>query len=324
MSVSKLETLIKNNDFYHLYQPIYDIQRWEIIGVEVLFRSDLFVSPVEVFELAKEEGKLIDLEKLSISKGITGFSNLSDNDHLHLYINVFPSTISNPLFREFLNQQVKQSNVKQQQIVIEIIESEAIRDLLELKSHIRRLKNDGFITAIDDVGKGASTLQTIMELEPQIIKMDHYFSEELPYSTLKQRMLESLLGYCRQTDTKMILEGIESIKILEVAKSLGIQEGQGFYLGVPNTLETFLADQPNPCEIEQFNQQIKSWVQNKVPVKLKLSDDQLVSGTIILFDKRSQRIMVYTNDDEKIEHIELKHVKNISSEKSYMSIDNLR
>ncbi|GAA0468179.1 EAL domain-containing protein [Alkalibacillus silvisoli] len=236
MSKSKLNQLIENKHFHHVFQPIVDLRTKEIIGFEALLRSDLFERPEQAFLSADEGKERYKLDQLSITMAINHFSKYCDSN-LPLYINVFPSTVARSNFIPFLNDVVNESKLNHYQLVIELVELEVIKELEPLKWNIQQLKENGYIISIDDVGKGSSTFRLMIELEPHIIKMGQYFVKELPHSTLNQKMIESLQDYCLNMGMTLILEGIETEKELQAVKQLGVTHGQGFYLGEPAWLE---------------------------------------------------------------------------------------
>lgn len=72
----------------------------------------------------------------------------------------------------------------------------------------------------------------MIELKPDIIKLDRYLAKNLSHSKAKLRVVEMFVHYC-QDDILLILEGIENQYDLEMAKQLGVRAGQGFLLGKP-------------------------------------------------------------------------------------------
>jgi EAL domain-containing protein (putative c-di-GMP-specific phosphodiesterase class I) len=120
---------------------------------------------------------------------------------------------------------------------LEIVEEEV--NLEELKPVVNQLKQFGFKIAIDDVGKGASTLRSIIELEPNFVKMDRFFGIGLEQSVSKRRLIQRLIEFCGN-DITFVLEGIEYHSDLEIAKDLGVHVGQGYFLGRPALLENFV------------------------------------------------------------------------------------
>lgn len=98
---------------------------------------------------------------------------------------------------------------------------------------VHLLKDKGYAIAIDDFGKGESSLQTVIELEPDFVKLDRYYAVKLSASIKKQNEIQMLLKLCQQKNMKLILEGIEEPTDLAMAKLLGVHLGQGYLLGEP-------------------------------------------------------------------------------------------
>lgn len=230
-----MNLLIEKEQFYHHFQPLYHLNGRKRIGYEVLFRTNLYNNPETVFQSAQTANKLYDLETKSISNAISTYSK-SRKIKENLFINVFPTTISNPLFSSFMNKVVSKNNIESKEIIFEINESEGIFDIPSFSDGLESLKKEGFMFAIDDVGKGAASLRAIIELKPNYVKMDKYFSINLAISQQKQEMIKSVLTYCENTQTEFILEGIEKETDLKTAQKLGVPNGQGFLLGKPAPL----------------------------------------------------------------------------------------
>lgn len=227
------EVLMKETDFYHVLQPIMDLAKDKVHGYEVLLRSPSFQNPELFFNYAKEQNQLFELDMKAISKAIGTFKQKSlDLNDSYLFINIFPSTLMNPVFHFNIQKLKSASNLQPNSIVFEINEAEKVPDLKVLKESILDLEKLGFLIALDDIGKGQSSIQSILELEPDIAKVDRYFTDDLANSPKKQKVIELLLQLFGN-DTTMILEGFECEADLNVAKELGVSYGQGFFLGRP-------------------------------------------------------------------------------------------
>ncbi|MGM8366558.1 EAL domain-containing protein, partial [Virgibacillus sp. W0181] len=124
--------------------------------------------------------------------------------------------------------------------VLEISESEIIKDFVSFKKQLRELKIQGFLIAIDDVGKGFSDMQTMIELEADYLKLDRYFSQDLHLSTQKQSFVSFFVNYCKQNNSELILEGVENYAEMETAKSMGVPIAQGYFLGKPAPLKKLI------------------------------------------------------------------------------------
>ncbi|MEH7236739.1 EAL domain-containing protein [Bacillus sp. JJ1562] len=233
-----IKNLIHNELFTHFFQPIIDIQTWTRLGYEGLLRTSHTANPEETFKLAKTEKQLYELDSRSIHKAAFTFhsAGFSKKDG-HLFLNVFPSTITNTNFLPFIKKIITENNYISQQVIFEISEMESINDYIGLKENISKLKSEGIQFAIDDVGKGNSNLKSIIELNPDFIKFDKYFSKNLYRDTKKQAIIKTILHYTNSHNIKLILEGLETDVDLAVAKAIGVKYAQGYILGKPKSLK---------------------------------------------------------------------------------------
>jgi EAL domain-containing protein (putative c-di-GMP-specific phosphodiesterase class I) len=229
-----IHQIIEKNDFFHCYQHLYKLECMSTIGAEFLLRTEMG-NPEFIFQLAREENKLFELDTKSIDRVFQTFFSQKEIDGL-LFTNIFPSTILHSNFPSFVAYLLEHYPDSSKNVVFEIIETEKVDDEEKLKEKVQFLKKLGFQIAVDDVGKGWSSLCLIIELEPDFIKLDRYFSIDLANSLKKQKMIQLLLHFFEDTDTKMILEGVETSSDLLIAQELGIHFCQGYLLSKPMPL----------------------------------------------------------------------------------------
>lgn len=226
-----------NGNYFHHYQPVYNIESWNIIGFEGLVRTKEFYDPNRIFKKAKLQKKLFELDSGSILKASQTYINAGYHErYKNLFLNVFASTITNPLFYTFVNKIIDESPITSQQIILEINESEIYKPET-LKEDIRLLKKMGIRIAIDDYGKGFSNFKTLIELQPDIIKLDKYFIEGIKDYEQKKKAISFISSYCQQSNIQLIVEGVEDSISLAILKSMGIKFAQGYLLGKPGLLQ---------------------------------------------------------------------------------------
>lgn len=224
----KLEDILQKKIFQHVFQPLYELENWKVFGYEALIRCKFFESPEMLFRLAIEKNRLYDLDICSIHHALTSVNGWYNR----LFLNVYPSTMVHPSFPDVL-ENLKSICFSNQNIVYEINEAEKVSDMGLLSKVVHFLKEKGYAIAIDDFGKGESSLQTVIELEPDFVKLDQSYAVDLSVSKKKQSEIHMLLKLCHQKNMKLILEGIEEPTDLAMAKSLGVHFGQGYLLGEP-------------------------------------------------------------------------------------------
>lgn len=217
----------------HWFQPIYHLKNNSILGYEALLRdaSQLQTSPVQIFKEAEKNGYQNILDIKSIKTALKTFQNKSNL----LFLNVLLSTLLERDFISWWDMHVPALKP----IVLELLESEQISNWEELKVIIKELRQRHVKIAIDDMGGGYSFFQQWIELDPDFIKLDRYFAENLSISTRKQKTVESLLDLFSNT-TELIIEGVETEEDLDIAELLGIPYAQGYLLGRPSPLEKII------------------------------------------------------------------------------------
>lgn len=237
-NVKTVKEIIMNHLFTNVFQPIYRLSNKELIGYESLLRCPFVSSPDELFIKASEQGDIYNLDIASIANSLKDFALYYTNAYpynVFLSVNVYPATVAMPFFPQVLEQLAKHTSLINQQIVLEISESEKISNFDRVLKNINLLKELGFQIALDDLGKGDCSLQLLLEIAPQIIKLDRSFSKNLVNDHKKQKMVASATQLFND-NVKIVLEGIETEEDFQCARWLGVPYGQGYYLAKPQRL----------------------------------------------------------------------------------------
>lgn len=227
-------------EFYHHFQPVFDLHNMRVMGYEALMRSRTNLPPDRLLQLAKEQDRLIDVDVESVYKAISTF--FAANDKMggfeKLFVNVFPETIASDRFLQVMQAVRERYAPDCGRIVIEInetIHQVSVWNTSEFSRAIARIRQFGFQLAMDDVGEGTTNFRKMIELAPDYIKLDKFFAGGVCRSERIQQLIVLLVEYCRD-HTRLILEGIENEKQYEMAVKLGVASGQGYWLGEPAPL----------------------------------------------------------------------------------------
>lgn len=234
-----IDTLnIQSNDLYTYYQPLYRLDNQTLFSYESLLRCKGNTPPDVLFDTARLESKVNILDRTAIERGMSTYSKYNSAQAPLLFLNILPSTLLQEDFFEFLHTNLEKTGIPANQLVFEISESASEAknwDMVSLKKSIYTLREKGIQIAIDDVGTGIACNKKIIEFEPDFVKLDKYFGMGLSASLLKQSTVQMYVFLCKGT-SKVILEGIETEEDLKLAKSLGVDIGQGYFLGKPEPL----------------------------------------------------------------------------------------
>ncbi|PKM61946.1 MAG: hypothetical protein CVU99_01165 [Firmicutes bacterium HGW-Firmicutes-4] len=214
------------------FQPIVDLKTGEILGYEILMRPLLenFKNPAEILAVAAAQSKLMQLERMIIFMAFETIEKRSkeigDNK---IFINSIPSQRLN--WEDFLK--IKECYGHHfKNVVIEVTEAETL-DSDNLAQKIENIRNNGMQIALDDFGSGYSNEIRILSLLPDIIKIDMAMIQGIHNNVDKQNLVTNLVQFCHNKGVKVVAEGIETSADLITVIEIGVDYGQGFYLGRP-------------------------------------------------------------------------------------------
>jgi EAL domain-containing protein (putative c-di-GMP-specific phosphodiesterase class I) len=205
-----------------VYQPILALATGDVAGYEALARfPDTDQGPLETFAAAWEAGQGPALEARALR---TALNTLRPVDR-YLSVNISPGALEHEqVWRAFPRDLSG--------IVVEITEQDA-ESAQDLDAHVARLRRRGAIIAVDDTGAGFAGLTRLMDLRPEVIKLDRLLVSGLDHDDAKLSLVEALVRYARRVGSNIVAEGVETLAELEVLADLDVTFGQGYALGRP-------------------------------------------------------------------------------------------
>ncbi|MFT4416565.1 EAL domain-containing protein [Fredinandcohnia humi] len=225
---------MENYMFFSEYQPIVRTSSNRIFAYEAFIRTSPAVKPNELFQHARDKGILYEVDSAAILHAIKEFPRALLKEYF-LFVNIFPSTLTNPKFCGFIDLVLTFYPEIKNRIIFELNES-----LLEKKywfddnfaASIQHLKRNGFKIAIDDIVVSRFWLERITEINPHFVKLDQSYSREL---SEKREEITFLLAVLDKR-ANIILEGVEREEDFLLAKQVGIPLMQGYYFSKPQPL----------------------------------------------------------------------------------------
>jgi EAL domain-containing protein (putative c-di-GMP-specific phosphodiesterase class I) len=231
----KVQELIIKEEIRTHFQPIVQLTDFHVLGYEALSRGPKdteYESPYHLFGTAAEAGLAFELDRLCRRKAFLNARHLQ-GEH-RLFINCLPAAIHDPGFKgEGLDALLQKTNLNPARVVMEISEKDAIENYVLFRSAADYYTDLGFAIAVDDTGSGHSSLETVVELKPQFLKLDISLVRGIHKNIIKQELLRAILSLSRSMNSTVIAEGIETEEELDMLLSLGVSFGQGFLIGKP-------------------------------------------------------------------------------------------
>jgi EAL domain-containing protein (putative c-di-GMP-specific phosphodiesterase class I) len=232
--------ILIDRQIYSVYEPIVDVGSRTVFGYEALARGPRGTelhSPAALFSVAVEQDLVFQLDCLCRQSGLDGARDLPGG--AKLFLNVRPSTIHDPSFRaDALERTLQRCELAPSDVVFEISEQESIANFdifREVRDYYGKL---GFQIALDDVGAGYASLESVMELAPEFIKVDRSFCAKIDEDPGRQQLLPALQSLAERIGARIIGEGLDTLEELETLGRIGIEFGQGWLFGKPHPLRS--------------------------------------------------------------------------------------
>jgi diguanylate cyclase (GGDEF)-like protein len=212
-------------------QEIHVLHDGGAVGCEALTRGPrgAFAMPADLFRAAFEQNALTALDLRALKATMESLRERSWPGWYH--VNLFPSTLLN-IPPDCIIPLLDRGGTRER-VCVELSEQQFLGDPAYLRPMIRELRAAGYRVAIDDVGFGRSSVEALMLLEPDVVKVDRRCIRSVASDAGERRQLERLLAMLQAVDAIVIVEGVETAEELRILRDLGVLYGQGYLWGKP-------------------------------------------------------------------------------------------
>jgi EAL domain-containing protein (putative c-di-GMP-specific phosphodiesterase class I) len=214
------------------FQPIVEPITGQISSFEALIRSPEGKSPEELFaSISSELLYAFDLESKAIALQQAGHMLRTEEK---ISINLFPGSLYTiPGSVALLSEQIRQANLRPDQVIIEVLETELITRIDDFHHSLKEIRAAGIGIAIDDFGSGYSRLSLLSKFQPDKIKLDRALIVDIHKNGIKQAMIAAIVKYCEDMGIKLVAEGVEQKEEWCWLQSIGVRLFQGYLFSRP-------------------------------------------------------------------------------------------
>jgi EAL domain-containing protein (putative c-di-GMP-specific phosphodiesterase class I) len=216
--------LAQPNALSAVFQPIVHLASGTTRAYEGLIRfpASSGLTPTQWFSAARRLGRGLDLEHAALCTVLSAARRIP-NDY-QVTVNLSPSAALEPANQDVLAAQDRA-------LAVEITEHEPFPD--DLGPGLRRLRDRGISVAVDDAGAGYASFTQLLRLRPDIIKIDGELINGIDEDPVKRALATALKSLASELPADLVAEAVETGSQLETLVRLGIEYGQGLYLGGP-------------------------------------------------------------------------------------------
>lgn len=224
---AQIASVVAEQRFEIRYQPIYRLSDDCLVGFEALtrFLDQPYRTPDRWFAEASEAGMAVDLEFAAIRKACEGLPFLPHGSSLAL--NLSPSSVLTSDFANFF------TGLPLERIILEITEHAAVADYAALAAVLRSFRQRGLRLAVDDAGAGHASFRHVLDLRPDIIKLDMSLTRDLDQDSGRSALAKALTVFGHAVCSQVVAEGVETRSELEALRAIGITHVQGYLMSLP-------------------------------------------------------------------------------------------
>lgn len=226
-----------------VFQPQINLETRQPVGFEALMRwcneQGEFIPPDRFIPLAEQSGLINGMGLWVLRSSLHTLRRIHDAGWhgLRMAINVSVVQFHAPNFVEQVAQAIEDSRIGAELVELEITESVAMGNPIEISAKLRELKALGVTIAIDDFGTGFSSLSHLDRLPIDRLKIDRSFVNAINADSDSIRIVEMVASLGHKMGLSVIAEGVEEEAQIAYLKRIGCQEGQGFFFARPMTAE---------------------------------------------------------------------------------------
>ncbi|MBF0122292.1 MAG: EAL domain-containing protein [Candidatus Omnitrophica bacterium] len=231
--VQELTRIIDEGLIQPHFQPIYFLKPFRLFGLEVLSRpmeGTFITNAEELFKSAIKYDLYYPLETLCWQKAVDIVSSKTRNEHL--FFNCSPYIVENSKF-PFVKSIFEKSQIPFNKVVLEITERSSITEYGLFYERLNQYREQGFSFAVDDVGGGYASLESIVATKPEIVKIDAHIVRNLHQDSVKRSIIKFIVAFCKENEIISIAEGVETKEEFDAVTSLEVDAVQGYYLFRP-------------------------------------------------------------------------------------------
>lgn len=237
---------VRNGEFLLHYQPIVDARTRKIMGFEALMRwmrPDIgLVPPSQFIPMAEDNGLINLLGAWALKSACVQLKRFEEAAGRKLYVsvNVSPRQFRNDQFLKMMDDALKLSGVKGEQLLLEITEGILMSDPEHAEQLLTKIASRGVRIAIDDFGTGYSSLMYLKRFPIATLKIDRTFIKDLPSSVKDAAICNVILSLASHLSLLTVAEGVENEEQMEFLSTQGCSLIQGFHTGFPELPVTLI------------------------------------------------------------------------------------
>jgi diguanylate cyclase (GGDEF)-like protein/PAS domain S-box-containing protein len=237
--IGELREAIAGKQFSLAYQPVVNLDPFEVVGLEALLRwqhpTRGEIQPLDFIPLAEESGLIVQIGRWVLLEACFYASRLREllGRDVEIAVNVSARQLQHPEFVDHVDNALQRADLPAHLLTLELTESVLVASGERAEQQLNVLKDRGVKLALDDFGTGYASLAYLQRLPVDIVKIDRSFTAKIDSGAADLALLEGIVGLGKALGLQLVAEGIERVAQQGIVQDLGCHGAQGFHFGRP-------------------------------------------------------------------------------------------
>jgi diguanylate cyclase (GGDEF)-like protein/PAS domain S-box-containing protein len=239
---------IRSGGIHAVFQPVVDLQTGAVMSVEALARWTSVtqgpIAPTRFVELAEQMNMVAELDHAMIKSSCRAIRDIVDpisKRPVGLSVNLSPQYLDQIDVVDELLDVLRAEDFPPTRLIVEVTETEAMRDPVAVGIRIRQLREHGIRVAIDDFGTGYSSLAYLEQFPIDYVKIDQRFVEQIEDSARTRSLVESMSQMVHSLNLTAVAEGVETLEQAQTLRAMGFELAQGYFFARPIPADELMA-----------------------------------------------------------------------------------
>lgn len=242
--VDEFEDALKSGEFQMYLQPQISATTGKLRGAEALARrikpDGTMIPPIEFVPIYEKSGLICQMDEYIWEKAAQKLGEWKKKGiDITISVNISPKDFYYIDICSTFKNLVEKYQISPKNLNVEITETALVSDVPNLRKELERLRQMGFVVEIDDFGSGYSSLNTLKDIDVDVLKIDMGFLRKTVNQEKSRIILNSVVRMAKDIGMPVIAEGVENIEQVNMLASMGCDTFQGYYFSKPVSVSEF-------------------------------------------------------------------------------------
>jgi diguanylate cyclase (GGDEF)-like protein len=244
--ITELQHAVENDELRLYYQPKVDTESGRLVGMEALVRwvhpERGMISPIEFIPVAEDTGMIVAIGRWVLREACRQNAEWQQAGlrPIRVAVNLSARQFRSDNLPDEVNAALAEAGLPASSLELEITESMVMEDPERVIDLLDKIRTQGIHLSLDDFGTGHSSLAYLKRFPIDCVKIDRAFIKDMPGNTDDVAIAKTIVAMAKALDLTTVAEGVETAEQLEILKTMGCDQIQGYFFSRPLPAEEFL------------------------------------------------------------------------------------